>query len=498
MQTDARARAAADDAAGASRMSQDVPEPGASLVGDEDADDEDGVVQRDDEQRFCRYAEVIGEGRFKVVYRGFDETGGQDIAWGVIRADEQRLDAASMQQLLEETQRNTHLKHRNIIRCFKCWPSEGQINLITELFTSGNLRDFIQDHQQLGADALRKFSRQILEGIEYLHSQAPPIVHGDLRCDKIYVNGNEGTVKIGDLGLVTLLGRLHSQWEPGSAYESIARHGEAAKHEPEYDVLAFGMCMLEMYTQDAIEPHANHDTDALVATVADEWARSILAACFCPPEARPTAAALLERFFAAGRGQKATPSRPTTPPAPHDGAGAHPHADMTSRAAMRELSEQLTAQPDSRRPSNHASPMPSFSSQRPSGHADLSDAGPSTEADAPPLPRVRTCQLNGEDYVFAVRQSKRANTAHVAYIQLTMTTVDDDDDGGGPCSRTIEFQHHVHEDTPEGIGEELQEEYHISETDRDLVTAVITECLAGSSGCALAGAATCARRWRTS
>jgi WNK lysine deficient protein kinase len=450
---------------------------GAPQVSHDSEDDaEDGILQRDDEQRFCRYNEVIGEGRFKVVYRGFDETGGQDIAWGVISADQQHLDSESMQQLFEEAQRNTRLKHKNIIRCFKCWPSDGQINLITELFTSGNLRNFIQEHKQLGADALRKFSRQILEGLEYLHIQDPPIVHGDLRCDKIYVNGNEGTVKIGDLGLVTLLARRQSQWGPGSAYESISRHNEAAKQDPEYDVLAFGMCMLEMYTQEIIEPHATHDIEGLIAAVHDEWARSIMSFCFRTLESRPTVSWLLECFFSTNR-PKATPSRPTTPPALLDTV-YHPHMDLTSTAARRELRDQLNAHPDAH--SNHTSPHPSFNNQ----HVELDhpvDLSAASAPDSPPLPPVRICQLKGEDYVFTVRQSKRANTAHIVYIQLTMTVVDDEGSGAG-ASRTIEFQHHVHEDTPEGIGEEMQEEYHISDTDRDLVTALIIESLAGTSG----------------
>lgn len=41
----------------------------------------------------------------------------------------------------------------------------------------------------------------------YLHSKSPPIIHGDLRCDKIYINGHSGEIKIGDLGLATLLPR---------------------------------------------------------------------------------------------------------------------------------------------------------------------------------------------------------------------------------------------------------------------------------------------------
>ncbi len=55
--------------------------------------------------------------------------------------------------------------------------------------------------------------RQILAGLEYLHLKQPPIIHGDLRCDKIYVNGHSGEIKIGDLGLATLLPR---RFEPGA------------------------------------------------------------------------------------------------------------------------------------------------------------------------------------------------------------------------------------------------------------------------------------------
>ena len=55
--------------------------------------------------------------------------------------------------------------------------------------------------------AVKKWARQILLGLDYLHSMNPPIVHGDLRCDKIYINGHSGEIKIGDLGLATLLPR---------------------------------------------------------------------------------------------------------------------------------------------------------------------------------------------------------------------------------------------------------------------------------------------------
>lgn len=65
-------------------------------------------------------------------------------------------------------------------------------------------------HKHVDLRALKKWSRQILEGLLYLHSHDPPIIHRDLKCDNIFVNGNQGEVKIGDLGLATILRQAHS------------------------------------------------------------------------------------------------------------------------------------------------------------------------------------------------------------------------------------------------------------------------------------------------
>lgn len=38
----------------------------------------------------------------------------------------------------------------------------------------------------------------------------PPVIHRDLKCDNIFVNGNQGEVKIGDLGLAAILQQARS------------------------------------------------------------------------------------------------------------------------------------------------------------------------------------------------------------------------------------------------------------------------------------------------
>lgn len=113
---------------------------------------------------------------------------------------------------------------------------------------------------------IRSWGRQILKGLNYLHTRAPPIIHRDLKCDNIFINGTTGMVKIGDLGLATLK-RSHVKTVIGNyimtnGYCTIILIGLLVLGTPEFmapemydehydesvDVYAFGMCLLEMTT----------------------------------------------------------------------------------------------------------------------------------------------------------------------------------------------------------------------------------------------------------
>ena len=67
-----------------------------------------------------------------------------------------------------------------------------------------------QRHRRVNIWAVKHWCRQILSGLLYLHSHNPPIIHRDLKCDNIFVNGNQGEVKIGDLGLAAILRKSHA------------------------------------------------------------------------------------------------------------------------------------------------------------------------------------------------------------------------------------------------------------------------------------------------
>lgn len=65
-------------------------------------------------------------------------------------------------------------------------------------------------HKRVNIRAVKHWCRQILRGLHYLHSHEPPVIHRDLKCDNIFVNGNQGEVKIGDLGLAAILRKSHA------------------------------------------------------------------------------------------------------------------------------------------------------------------------------------------------------------------------------------------------------------------------------------------------
>lgn len=67
-----------------------------------------------------------------------------------------------------------------------------------------------QKHRRVNLRAIKHWCRQILKGLLYLHSHDPPVIHRDLKCDNIFVNGNQGEVKIGDLGLAAILRKSHA------------------------------------------------------------------------------------------------------------------------------------------------------------------------------------------------------------------------------------------------------------------------------------------------
>uniref|UniRef100_A0A674DED0 non-specific serine/threonine protein kinase n=1 Tax=Salmo trutta TaxID=8032 RepID=A0A674DED0_SALTR len=208
--------------------------------------------------RFLKFDIEIGRGSFKTVYKGLDTETTVEVAWCELQlgSDTRKLcPKTERQRFKEEAEMLKGLQHHNIVRFYDSWesPSKGKnskcIVLVTELMTSGTLKTYLKRFKVMKIKVLRSWCRQILKGLHFLHTRAPPIIHRDLKCDNIFITGPTGSVKIGDLGLATLKRASFAKSVIGTP-EFMAPEMYEEKYDESVDVYAFGMCMLEMATSE--------------------------------------------------------------------------------------------------------------------------------------------------------------------------------------------------------------------------------------------------------
>ncbi|KAE8734683.1 putative serine/threonine-protein kinase WNK1 [Hibiscus syriacus] len=206
-------------------------------------------VEVDPTGRYGRYNEILGKGASKTVYRAFDEYEGIEVAWNQVKLYDFLQSPEDLERLYSEIHLLKTLKHRTIMKFYTSWvdTANRNINFVTEMFTSGTLRQYRLKHKRVNIRAVKHWCRQILRGLLYLHSHDPPVIHRDLKCDNIFVNGHQGEVKIGDLGLAAILRKSHAAHCVGTPEFMAPEVYEEAYNEL-VDIYSFGMCILEMVT----------------------------------------------------------------------------------------------------------------------------------------------------------------------------------------------------------------------------------------------------------
>ena len=75
-------------------------------------------------------------------YKAFDEVDGIEIAWNQVKIDDVLRLPEDLEKLYSEVHLLKSLKHENIIKFYNSWVDDKNktVNMITELFTSGSLR----------------------------------------------------------------------------------------------------------------------------------------------------------------------------------------------------------------------------------------------------------------------------------------------------------------------------------------------------------------------
>ena len=75
-------------------------------------------------------------------YKAFDEVDGIEVAWNQVKVQDVFQSEEELERLYSEVHLLKTLKHKNIIKFYNSWvdAKTKNVNFITEIFTSGTLR----------------------------------------------------------------------------------------------------------------------------------------------------------------------------------------------------------------------------------------------------------------------------------------------------------------------------------------------------------------------
>lgn len=286
-----------------------------------------GVAGVSPKQRYLRFEESLGESALHNSYQAFDTKNGMQVAWHTVHLD--KLRENEMNRVLHIVQLLRAMQHKNVQNFLDNWvdgtqSAQSKMAIITSCHDS--LKEFaLKKCSHLRWRIVKKWCRQILRGLEFLHNSQPPIIHRNLTCSHIYIDGGFGGIGAINIGDLWLSAQLVESADPvqlsASMVNYLTRENSTSHIPPEVfagqpltpkaDIYSFGMCILEILTRDEKEPFKEclgdlskvqrrvlrGETPLVLLRITNPEALDFVRQCLSPVESRPTATELLQHAF---------------------------------------------------------------------------------------------------------------------------------------------------------------------------------------------------------
>ena len=153
---------------------------------------------------FYRIGKVIGQGGFAKVNLGLNVLTGRVVAIKSFNKNKKTKygDKINMDKILYEINLMKKLNHQNVTKILETFEYEQFFFIIMEYINGGNLFSYVKKRRKLSEKVAKFLFRQIILGINHIHSNL--IVHRDIKLENILIDMNNN-IKICDFGIGIIL-----------------------------------------------------------------------------------------------------------------------------------------------------------------------------------------------------------------------------------------------------------------------------------------------------
>ncbi|KAF9429716.1 hypothetical protein BGZ94_009743 [Podila epigama] len=261
---------------------------------------------------------LIGRGSFGKVFHAFNLDTCEMIAIKQVdlpqTLSERNCDRlkTSVEALFSEMEVLKDLDHENIVQYLGFAQNEETANIFLEYVSGGSIESCLKRSGPFPEAVIRSFTRQILLGLEYIHSKK--IVHRDIKAANVLVD-EQGICKISDFGISKRNAQAQGGYDEnvgslqGSIFWMAPEMVTSKAYGAKVDIWSFGCLVLEMFTGQqpwkGYAPHqalftiGSNNAHPPIPDTISEAGQRFLERCFISDaNLRPTATELLQDPFA--------------------------------------------------------------------------------------------------------------------------------------------------------------------------------------------------------
>ena len=151
---------------------------------------------------FYLYGRRIGQGAFGKVNLGLNVLTGRVVAIKSFKKTPIEKFKHKMKKIQYETELMKRFNHKNITKILEVFNDEEYMLIIMEYINGGNLFSFVKKRRKLSEKMAKFLFRQIILGIQHIHSKN--VVHRDIKLENILIDF-DNNVKICDFGIGKVL-----------------------------------------------------------------------------------------------------------------------------------------------------------------------------------------------------------------------------------------------------------------------------------------------------